>query len=90
VRTGRYRRPLDPIETGAGHLHQLQSAAGRGHLRRERHGHQDVDISEPRDDAALVVDDDVARHVQVRPHRRLEASGESSREGDAKRRGRTP
>lgn len=81
---GRQRRAVDAIEAGARNLHQLQLPAGGTHLRAERHGHQDVHVGEPGDDTLLVVDDDVERQGQEIAHRRLEARGEGSGEGNPK------
>jgi hypothetical protein len=46
------------------------------HLAGQRHRHQDVDLTEARDDPGLVRHDDLARDAEISPYRAFEARGE--------------
>ena len=79
---GRKRGPVDPVETRAGHLHELETPRRRPHCRGERERDQHVDLRHARDDGRLVCQDDVARDAQMGPDPLRHADGERAGEGD--------
>src|SRR5262249_11535125 len=46
---------LDAIKARSWHLNEFEAGAGIGHLLRETHGDQHVDVTQPRYDACLVI-----------------------------------
>jgi len=59
------RRPIDPIQAGAGYLHELESLRRRAHLAGERERDQHVDVRQARRGGGLVGEDDVAWHTEL-------------------------
>src|SRR4029077_6556758 len=73
------------IEARAGHLHQAQAWGRRGHLAREGHAHQHVDVAKPRGDLALAARHAVARALHPRAHAVRELAREDAGEGHPER-----
>jgi hypothetical protein len=81
---GRQRRPIDPINSGAGNLNQLQALRCSRHLGCQPHRHQHVDLRQLREDVGFGCDDDLARNHQMAADRLFEAGGKRSGKGDTK------
>ena len=77
VHTGTQCTAINPVEASARHLDQSKMTTSLGHLLREAHRNEHVDVGKTKHDACLVIlRDHLARNRQLRLHGICEPNGD--------------